>query len=281
MSRSLPVPGYGDSVELALDAIGSPTGAPGSGSAAALALSVAVECLALHASLTRRVLEDPGRLAELEALEARIEGWRRDARMAFREDAERVGRMVEARRRRDASEGADRDRAVEDEVAALEEATLGLVELVELAHGVGVDAERLLRGQGAGHARSESETARALAEAVATSAQVMIEANVATLAGRDQDRAPIRAALERLGDATRPYEPIDCSIHDRLEDAAIRRRPFRIRYRTHEGAAEEVTATIEDLWTRAGAEFARLGTGAIVRLDRMEAIEPDVGSAHG
>jgi Rho-binding antiterminator len=77
------------------------------------------------------------------------------------------------------------------------------------------------------------------------------------------------------------YEPVSCSFHDTLEDAAVRRRPCRVRYRLEDGGLNEVVTTIQDVFTREGAEFARLGDGTLVRLDRLDGIEPDDSSTSG
>ena len=69
-----------------------------------------------------------------------------------------------------------------------------------------------------------------------------------------------------------PYQPIDCEFHDRLEAAALVRRPARIRFRDADGNARERTAAIADVFARNGEEFAALSTGETVRLDRILAI---------
>ena len=71
-----------------------------------------------------------------------------------------------------------------------------------------------------------------------------------------------------------PYKPVDCSFHDVLEDAAVLRRTCRIRYRGEDDATHEETTTIRDVFSRDGAEYALLGTGALVRLDRLEQVDP-------
>lgn len=71
-----------------------------------------------------------------------------------------------------------------------------------------------------------------------------------------------------------PYHPIDCGLHDVLEASAVRRRPCRIRYREPDGSVEEVRTVIADIFTRDGAEFVRLEAGPVVRLDRLETVDP-------
>lgn len=67
-----------------------------------------------------------------------------------------------------------------------------------------------------------------------------------------------------------PYLPIDCGLHDHLEAWAVRRVRCHIRIRD----AADVEARIDDLFARDGAEFARLSSGDVVRLDRIEEIRP-------
>ena len=70
------------------------------------------------------------------------------------------------------------------------------------------------------------------------------------------------------------YQPVQCDFHDTLEDAAVRRRTCRVRYRDERGRPHDVTTTLQDVFARDGAEYARLGTGVLVRLDRLDRVEP-------
>jgi Rho-binding antiterminator len=265
---------YGDSVDAVLRTIGSPDGGAGSGSAAALALSLGIECLALHVALTKRSGDDdPGRRADLERLAERLHEWRALVRLAFAEDGDGVARMIGARRSRDRSEGEEERAAVAQEIRALREATIRLLSLVDVGQSLRAEAGLMLESRGVAHARAESATSIALAEAAIASLRRMIEANVETL-GRRCGRYGLGCdEVAELRQAIGPYEPVDCSFHDRLEDAATRRRSCRIRYRTPWEREYEVTTTIEDVWSRAGGEFVRLGTGAVVRLDDLAAID--------
>lgn len=67
------------------------------------------------------------------------------------------------------------------------------------------------------------------------------------------------------------YEPIDCSLHDRIEAAASLRRRVAIVYEDGSGA-RSIEDTIADWFTRAGAEFLKTGTGAEIRLDHIRSI---------
>ena len=68
------------------------------------------------------------------------------------------------------------------------------------------------------------------------------------------------------------YLPIDCSLHDRIEDLATRGRVVRIRHEGDEGPAE-VDEAIADWFVREGAEFLRTGSGLEIRLDRILEID--------
>lgn len=77
-----------------------------------------------------------------------------------------------------------------------------------------------------------------------------------------------------------PYRPIDCSLHDRLEDLAVRNVRERLLIRVDDGTLQELSAGIDDLFVCEGAEHARLSDGTVVRLDRLVAIGSDrVGPA--
>ena len=67
----------------------------------------------------------------------------------------------------------------------------------------------------------------------------------------------------------RPYEPIACSIHDRLEAAATRREVVAIEYNDADGDVERVDDVIADIVVRAGAEYLRLRRGTEIRLDDL------------
>lgn len=70
-----------------------------------------------------------------------------------------------------------------------------------------------------------------------------------------------------------PYEPIDCSVHDRLEAFSVRGVPCRVEYATPEGEGRTSIGRILDVFTRAGAEYVHLEDGTEVRLDRLRSVE--------
>jgi Rho-binding antiterminator len=65
------------------------------------------------------------------------------------------------------------------------------------------------------------------------------------------------------------YSPISCEFHDRLEDIATLRKPTRIVFRDTEGVEQQRDATIADVYAKAGAEYALLGSGETLRLDQL------------
>jgi transcriptional antiterminator Rof (Rho-off) len=74
-----------------------------------------------------------------------------------------------------------------------------------------------------------------------------------------------------------PYRPVACSFTDRLEDAAVRRTPLRVTWRdpstgSGHAATREAVTTIADVMTEHGADWVRLGTGEVVRADRLMAV---------
>lgn len=75
--------------------------------------------------------------------------------------------------------------------------------------------------------------------------------------------------------AAEPYEPIDCSLHDRLESFATLGTPCRITFLRPDGNAHEVTDRIRDVFTRSGEEFIETAAAGLIRLDRLVRVEPE------
>jgi Rho-binding antiterminator len=67
----------------------------------------------------------------------------------------------------------------------------------------------------------------------------------------------------------RPYVPISCAFYDELLALAGEGRGCEIRYRDDAGEEATVRARIQDVFSRAGAEFVLLDSGATLRLDRL------------
>ena len=80
---------------------------------------------------------------------------------------------------------------------------------------------------------------------------------------------------------TDAYRPIDCGVHDRLEDLAVRRVLCRIRHRVPSGSGADATGEeveiegrIVDVFARDGEELLRMDDGREIRLDRLLVVAP-------
>lgn len=69
------------------------------------------------------------------------------------------------------------------------------------------------------------------------------------------------------------YDPIDCSLHDRLESAATLRTPVDIVYREDSGAQASTHDVITDVYARDGVEYLTTRSGSTIRLDRIESVD--------
>ena len=67
------------------------------------------------------------------------------------------------------------------------------------------------------------------------------------------------------------YTPIDCSLHDRIEDLATRRERVVITYVIESGEVVSSEDVITDWVVRDGAEYLRTASGLEIRLDRIVA----------
>jgi Rho-binding antiterminator len=77
----------------------------------------------------------------------------------------------------------------------------------------------------------------------------------------------------------RPYRPIDCSFHDRLEAAAVKGRPARLVIRSPDGSPVEVEDRIRTLEAREGVEYLLTEGGLRVRLDDLLSLDGVVPGA--
>jgi Rho-binding antiterminator len=82
-----------------------------------------------------------------------------------------------------------------------------------------------------------------------------------------------------MPEPTQPYHPIACGFHDRLEDWAVRRTPIEIVWRDGD-ETHRTTAVLADVYAKEGADWLRLDTGEIIRLNRLITVNgialPDV-----
>jgi transcriptional antiterminator Rof (Rho-off) len=70
---------------------------------------------------------------------------------------------------------------------------------------------------------------------------------------------------------TDAYEPIDCSLHDRFEAAAVLHDRVRVEWTVSEEEPRTVEGTIRDIAVREGAEYLVMSDGSKIRLDRIRA----------
>ena len=66
-----------------------------------------------------------------------------------------------------------------------------------------------------------------------------------------------------------PYKPIDCSLHDRYEAAAIRRQRVSLVVYSADGT-RELAGIITDVLVSNGAEFLVLDGATKIRLDQIQ-----------
>ena len=71
----------------------------------------------------------------------------------------------------------------------------------------------------------------------------------------------------------RTYVPISCSYYDRLEAWAVRHERVHIQYR-QAGHADDLRldGIITDLFSRDGAEYLKVNSGLVIRLDNIVSV---------
>ena len=184
---------YRNDIHGVLTAIGRTDRPQTSGAAVALTLSIGIECLALHLSLSTRVAR-PEHDAYFESLRDHIEAWRESTQRAFVEDPAHVADLIDARRRGEEGEEATRLKTAQQEVEALRQANGVLVRLMDVSLSLEDHAAEMLRERGIAHARAEAATAMFLAEAATKSITAMLVANVRSASARRASSAT--AALD-------------------------------------------------------------------------------------
>ena len=201
---------YSASISDVLKNVGSREGSLASGAATALALSLAVECLALASTLSDRRPATPESADYHDALRSRLDRWRSDSARAFVEDPSLFKRVLAARAARAAAAAGQRASHVDEELNALVEATRILVELLGLSLDVDEEARVMIGSHCAVHARGEAATAKALARAATEAVLVMAGSNIATMSRR----------LAEYGDREVPLDSLRECIDDLPEGAA-------------------------------------------------------------
>ncbi len=70
----------------------------------------------------------------------------------------------------------------------------------------------------------------------------------------------------------REYQPIDCSVHDKLEETSVRGTAAHFLVRDEDGGEREIQDRIEDVYARDGVEYMKTAGGLEIRLDRLRAV---------
>ncbi len=65
------------------------------------------------------------------------------------------------------------------------------------------------------------------------------------------------------------YTPISCDLYDQLEIAAMRNSVCKLEIGSQAEVRKTIEARIEDLFVREKVEYAKLSTGATIRLDEL------------
>ncbi len=97
-----------------------------------------------------------------------------------------------------------------------------------------------------------------------------VTGNVITMAIR---HAPTTAGTHAMATHPSAYVPLSCEFHDLLETLATTRQLAQIRFRDTEGLVQHRSATITDVYARAGAEYLSLGSGETLRLDQLVEVD--------
>ena len=71
------------------------------------------------------------------------------------------------------------------------------------------------------------------------------------------------------------YQPISCSVHDRLLALATLGRECTLLVRMPDDSRRLVRGVIVDVYSRDGAEHLRLADGTVIRLDHIQALDGD------
>jgi Rho-binding antiterminator len=74
------------------------------------------------------------------------------------------------------------------------------------------------------------------------------------------------------------YRPVDCDVHDKLESLATLKQPAEIIYDDRSGSRKTACDLIVDVYTEGDAEWLRLESGQVIRLDQVRSVD---GKAYG
>jgi transcriptional antiterminator Rof (Rho-off) len=70
----------------------------------------------------------------------------------------------------------------------------------------------------------------------------------------------------------REYQPIDCSVHDKLEETSVRGTVAHFLVRDEDGREREIQDRVQDVYARDGVEYMKTAEGLEIRLDRLKAV---------
>ena len=70
----------------------------------------------------------------------------------------------------------------------------------------------------------------------------------------------------------REYRPIDCSVHDKLEETSVRGTVAHFLIRDEDGGEREIQDRVEDVYARDGVEYMKTAGGLEIRLDSLRAV---------
>jgi transcriptional antiterminator Rof (Rho-off) len=68
------------------------------------------------------------------------------------------------------------------------------------------------------------------------------------------------------------YRPIDCSVHDKLEETSVRGTVAHFRIQDEDGGEREIQDRVEDVYAQDGVEYMKTAGGLEIRLDRLRAV---------
>lgn len=68
------------------------------------------------------------------------------------------------------------------------------------------------------------------------------------------------------------YKPIDCDYYDRLEAWATMKTVCTIVLKQEDGQIQELSARIEDVYTKDKIEYLKTDTGQVFRLDALVSV---------
>jgi transcriptional antiterminator Rof (Rho-off) len=67
------------------------------------------------------------------------------------------------------------------------------------------------------------------------------------------------------------YEPISCSLYDRIESLAIKKLKVKLEYLDEQNQTKEISGVIENVFSKDNSEFLVVG-GKKIRLDFIKSI---------